>query len=299
MDRLTEQAALVALLASRRSGWAAVTDEVESRGSSLAVLVEEAADTNEALIPLPEGKSDLETRLEAAREAIRGWTAEGLGLTTVLDTDYPTQLLTIHERPPFLFYRGDLRPYDADGVAVVGTRKPTARGLRQARGVATGLAERGVVVVSGLAAGIDTAVHTAALDAGGRTVGVLGTGLRQHYPAANRALQDRIGAAHLLLSQFWPDAPPSKLSFPMRNAIMSGYSAATVVIEASYRSGARMQARLALEHGRPVLLMRTLLEHDWARSYSERAGVYVVGDYAEVLSALDDVLAPTGLPLRA
>jgi DNA processing protein len=218
----------------------------------------------------------------------------GLELVTVLDDEYPAQLRTIHRGPPFLFFRGSLVAEDVDGVAVVGTRKPTDRGLRQAAEVATGLAERQVTVVSGLAAGIDTAAHRGALRAGGRTVGVIGTGLLQHYPRENADLQERLARDHAVISQFWPEAPPTKTSFPMRNGVMSGYAAATVVIEASYRSGARMQARLALEHGRPVLLMRTLLEHDWARAYAERPGTYVVRDSTEVLDRLADILAPTG-----
>jgi DNA processing protein len=147
-----------------------------------------------------------------------------------------------------------------------------------------------VTVVSGLAEGIDTAAHRAALDHGGRTVAVIGTGLRNVYPASNRPLQDRIGREHLVLSQFWPDASPTKTSFPMRNAVMSGYAAATVVIEAGWKSGARMQARLALEHGRPVFLHESLLGHDWAQDY-ERRGAVVVSSADDVLKELHEMLA--------
>lgn len=294
VDRLNEQAALIALLRARRTGWSDVADEVESCGSALAVLDATAPEVSQPELFGDDAPTDTEQRLDVAREQIGEWTAAGLGLVTLLDANYPPQLLTIHQRPPFLFYRGRLDPGDAAGVAVVGTRKPSARGLRQATAIADGLARRGVPVISGLAAGIDTAGHTAALNAGGRTVAVIGTGLLQHYPRENRQLQDRIGSEHLVLSQFWPDAAPTKTSFPMRNAVMSGYAAATVVVEAAYRSGARMQARLALEHGRPVFLLDTLLEHDWARGYAARPGTHVVRDADEVLAALDDVLAPPG-----
>jgi DNA processing protein len=212
-------------------------------------------------------------------------------LVTLLDEEYPPQLLTIHQRPPFLLYRGQLDPRDAGGVAIVGTRKPTDRGSATARTIAQGLADRGVTVVSGLAAGIDTAAHSGALDAGGRTVAVIGTGLRRSYPAENAALQERIASDHLALSQFWPDAAPTKTSFPMRNAVMSGYAAATVVIEAAWKSGARMQARLALEHGRPVFLHESLLQHDWARDYLAR-GAVIVRSSDDVLAALDERLSP-------
>ena len=148
-----------------------------------------------------------------------------------------------------------------------------------------------MTVVSGLAEGIDTAAHTAAIAAGGRTVAVIGTGLRRAYQSVNAGLQDRIAREHLVLSQFWPDAGPTKTSFPMRNAVMSGYAAATVVIEAAWKSGARMQARLALEHGRPVFLHESLLQHDLAREYQTR-GAIVVTTADDVLAALDERLSP-------
>ena len=294
VDRLTEQAALLALLRDRKSGWGLVADEVEGWGSSLKVLEHEISTDGQGDLLAPDPASEVQRRLDATREAIGTWRAQGLELVTVLDPKYPGQLLTIHQRPPFLFYRGALRAADASGVAVVGTRKPSARGVQQARELAGGLATRGVAVISGLAAGIDTAAHTAALAAGGRTVAVVGTGLLRSYPAENVALQERIAREHVVLSQFWPDAAPTKSTFPMRNAVMSGYSAATVVVEAAARIGATMQARLALEHGRPVFLLDTLLEHEWARDYAQRPGTRVVQDAEQVLAALDDVLAPPG-----
>ncbi len=121
---------------------------------------------------------------------------------------------------------------------------------------------------------------------------VIGTGILRYYPAANRALQEQIGRDHLVLSQFWPDTAPTTRTFPMRNAVMSGYAAATVVVEAAWKSGARMQARLALEHGRPVFLLRSLMDHDWARDYAQRPGAYVVRDAGDVLSVLDKILSP-------
>jgi DNA processing protein len=292
VGQLDEQAALVALLRDQKSGWGAIADDVESRGSALKVLAsKKAGSVQGALFPTDAGQDD-EARLAAAREAILAWRSQGMHLVTLTDADYPAQLLTIHQRPPFLFYQGRLDSADASGVAVVGTRKATPRGLSQAHAIAGGLARRGVTVISGLAAGIDATAHKAALDANGRTVAVVGTGLLRSYPAENLALQARIARDHLVLSQFWPDAAPTKTSFPMRNAVMSGYAAATVVVEAAYRSGARMQARLALEHGRPVFLLDTLLEHDWARDYASRPGTYVVRDADEVLDALDGLLTP-------
>ena len=177
---------------------------------------------------------------------------KGISLVTVLDTSYPVNLRMVHDRPSVLFIRGHLAPDDERSVAVVGTRSATPDGLALARSIAGGLSDAGYVVVSGLAAGIDSAAHIAALKNDRRTLAVIGTGLYEYFPPENRPLQDRIASEHAVLSQFWPDQGARKWTFPMRNAVMSGFARATVVIEASHTSGARMQARLALEHGRPV-----------------------------------------------
>ena len=106
-----------------------------------------------------------------------------------------------------------------------------------------------------------------------------------------------------MISQFWPDAPPTKQSFPMRNAVMSGYTAATVVIEAGWRSGARLQARLALQHGRPVVLPEQLMRQGWARSFADNPGVHVVGSTAQLLDVIGHILhrvptrGPVGFPI--
>lgn len=157
----------------------------------------------------------------------------------------------------------------------------------------------GITVISGLAAGIDTAAHHAALDAGGRTVAVLGTGIHRVYPAANRALQQRIASEGMVLSQFWPDAAADKKSFPLRNATMSGYGRATLVVEAGETSGARIQARVGVEHGRAVILRDHMVRtNEWAKALRHRPGVHVVSGVDEVLGVvaalrpdLDDILS--------
>jgi DNA processing protein len=278
---LEETAALVALLRRGDASWADITDRVEQAGSALALLGQGDGQPDQpALFPSPD--EDLTLILAE----IAAWRAEGLQLLSVLDDEYPRRLRLIHERPPLLWTRGRLAMDDL-AVAVVGTRNPTQEGVRLATEIAGGIALRGVTVVSGLAAGIDTAAHRAALEAGGRTVAVIGTGIRRFYPAFNAGLQRRIGESGLVLSQFWPDAPPTKTTFPMRNATMSGYSLATVVVEAAERSGARMQARFALEHGRHVFLLRSLLAHDWARNYAQRPNTTVVDGPQDVFDKLE------------
>ncbi|GAA4979192.1 hypothetical protein GCM10023205_54570 [Yinghuangia aomiensis] len=286
MDQDLERAALVALLRQADGPWSEVTDRIENAGSAREVL--ERPDGQGALFAT-EPAVDLD---EIVAE-ICAWEREGMRLVTILDEDYPLYLRLVHQRPPFLFLRGAVAEDDLR-VAVVGTRTPSAQGVAHARAIAGGLAERGVTVVSGLAAGVDTAAHTAALAHGGRTVAVVGTGLRRCYPAQNACLQQEIATRGLVVSQFWPDAPPSKTSFPMRNAVMSGYSLATVVIEAAYRSGARMQARLALEHGRRVFLMRSLMTHEWARDYAARPNTTVIDGPEDVFRRIDSLVPAAG-----
>jgi DNA processing protein len=229
-------------------------------------------------------------------ELLEGTARDGIGLTTVLDDDYPANLRLIHNLPPFLFYRGQLQTDDARSVAVVGTRAPTDDGLRRARKLASELAAEGVTVLSGLARGIDAAAHQACLDAGGRTIAVLGSGLRHVYPPENIGLAERIAQMGAVVSQFWPDRPPTRDSFPRRNVVMSGLGQGTVVVEASGTSGARMQARFALEHGKKLFLLSSLVQQRaWARGYMQR-GAIEVADSADIIKLLS---APAAVEERA
>ena len=158
--------------------------------------------------------------------------------------------------------------------------------------LARALTARGMTVVSGLARGIDTAAHRAALDAGGRTVAVIGTGIGGVYPAENRGLQRQIASRGLVLSQFWPDAPAGKHTFLMRNATMSGYGLATVVIEAGETSGARAQARTAVEHGRQVILTNQVVaQNQWAQRLIGRSGVHIASSVDDVMHIVEQAVA--------
>ena len=280
-----EQAALLAWLRRPKVVWSTVTEQLEQTGS----VQEAAAGTQPAQGTLFDTAPTDD--LDQAEVDLERWERAGIRMVSVLDREYPSNLRMIHQRPPVLFLRGAADEHDAVSVAVVGTRQATPEGLQQAAGLAAGLAERGVPVISGLAAGIDAAAHMSALSAGGRTVAVIGTGIDRAYPAQNAELQEEIARKGLVISQFLPGSPPTKTSFPMRNAVMSGYALATVVIEAAYQSGARMQARLALQHGRHVFLMRSLLQHDWARGYAERPGVTVVDNASQVFNGLQRLAA--------
>jgi DNA processing protein len=201
-------------------------------------------------------------------------------------------LRKIYNRPPFLFVRGRLDLSDERSVAVVGTRQASPEGRQQARHLSEELVGRDVTVVAGLALGIDTAAHVAALDSGGRTVAVMGTGIDRVYPAENRSLAEAIPAHGALVSQFWPGTPPRRENFPLRNVVTSGIAMGTVVVEASSTSGAKMQARLALEHGKRLFLVEPLVLHEeWAQRYARRPGATVVTSVDDVVAILDAEVA--------
>jgi DNA processing protein len=230
----------------------------------------------------------------ARREIETAQQRAGARLVTVLDDDYPANLRPIFNLPPFLFVRGELRRDDVRSVAVVGTRDATDDGLQRARQMSRELVAEGVTVLSGLAKGIDTAAHTEALERGGRTVAVIGTGILRTYPSENKALAEEIARRGAIVSQFWPSQPPAKYTFPRRNVVTSGMGQGTVVIEASSTSGAKLQARLAVQHGKLVFLVDSLVtDQPWAEKMlaeSRRAiRISRPGEVIERLRAPEDV----------
>ena len=251
------------------------------------IILEKSAAAQRSRPVLRRGLRDRAALAERVEEELAAATRAGARLVTVLNQDYPANLRLIPNLPPFLFVRGELLEADARSVAVVGTRDASPDGIRRAGRMSRLLAEQGVTVISGLAKGIDTAAHRAALDAGGRTIAVLGTGITKCYPSQNRELAEEITRAGALVSQFWPTRPPGKDTFPRRNVVTSGLSQGTVVIEASSTSGAKMQARLALEHGKKVFLLHSLAtKQRWARDYIARRGAIEVADVDEVVKHL-------------
>ncbi len=239
-------------------------------------------------------RETFQERLAWVDEEVERAARAGVRLIAVLDEQYPVNLELIFNLPPFLFVRGSLVAEDARSVAVVGTRQASPEGLSRAARMATLLTEEGVTVVSGLARGIDTAAHKAALEAGGRTIAVVGSGILRTYPRENEALAEQIAATGAVVSQFWPDSPPARYNFPKRNVTMSGISQGTVVIEASSTSGAKMQARLALEHGKYAFLLRSLVTRQpWAQQYLRQHPRWAVE-----VSELDDVVQRLRPPER-
>lgn len=283
-----ERAAVLALMARRKVQWNRLAGSIEEARSALALL-EELEETNDPRLFAVESA---EITLDQLEERVISYEQEGIRLITVLDAAYPMNLRMVYDRPPALFVRGELSAVDERSVAVVGSRKASPAGLEKAAEIARDLVSRDYVVVSGLAAGIDTAAHQATLEAGGRTVAAIGTGLRHHFPKQNAELQERLGRESAVISQFWPGQEARRWTFPQRNAVMSGFARASIVVEAGNKSGARMQARLAVEHGRPVFLLRSLLRHQWAQTYAnERPGTYVVETSDEIVQHLERLYA--------
>ncbi len=178
--------------------------------------------------------------------------AAGAQLVTINDAAYPQRLREIFDPPLLLFALGRTELMNSHAVALVGTRRPTPYGLAAAERLSADLAKAGLTIVSGLARGIDTAAHRAALDTHGATVAVLGCGVDVLYPSSNRKLYDDIAKRGLLVSEFPMDAPAFPQNFPVRNRIVSGLSLGVVIVEGAQYSGSAITAKLAMDQGREV-----------------------------------------------
>ena len=223
---------------------------------------------------------------EAGRAADRGVALLGAG-----EEGYPRGLLHTFDPPPLLWVRGAWTPGDDLAAAVVGARRATPYGLVQAGRFGRELARAGLTVVSGAARGVDTAAHRAALEVpGGRTAAVLGSGHARPYPPENAGLLDAAAARGAVLSEFPLDAPPLPHHFPLRNRVIAGLAAATVVVEAGEKSGSLGTARLAQDAGRPVFAIPGRVDAPGSRGVHrlirENCAALVEGP-EEVLEALD------------
>lgn len=207
-------------------------------------------------------------------------------LITLADPAYPGALKTIALPPPFLLVRGTLTRGDGLAVAVVGSRRPTAYGLKMAERLSFDLGTRGVTVVSGLARGIDTAAHRGALTAGGRTVAVFGCGVDVVYPPENQAVADDVLNAGALVSQFPMGTAPLAQHFPVRNRLLAALAIGTVVVEAAERSGALITARFAGELGREVYAVPGNVSSAVSRGTNS-----LIQDGAKLVSDWEDVVA--------
>lgn len=206
---------------------------------------------------------------------------------------YPALLAASPGAPLGLLVRGDPSVLSLPQLAIVGSRNPTKAGHDIARRFAAHLARSGLAITSGLAIGIDTAAHRGALEGGGKTVAVCGTGLDIDYPRANAGLSEEIASGGALVSEFPLGTPASRSNFPRRNRIISGLSLGTLVVEAAVRSGSLITARLAAEQGREVFAIPGSIHNPLSRGCHK-----LIRDGAQLVETADDIFAELG-PLAA
>jgi DNA processing protein len=266
--------------------WRDAAERLRS-GASPAIVLTEILDRR------PGGLAEraaLDRRARAA--ALRG--AEG-GMTPLpwSDPSYPAALAAIADPPFVLWTRGAASALERPAVALVGSRAASPHGLAVAERLGADLAARGIVVVSGLARGVDSAAHRGALAGGGSTVAVLGSGADVIYPPEHAALAREIERTGVVMSELAPGTPPLPLFFPLRNRIISGLSRAIVVIEAGEKSGSLITARLALDQGREVLAVPGNV-----LSGRNRGAHGLLRDGAKIVEDADDILEELGLPAK-
>jgi DNA processing protein len=214
--------------------------------------------------------------------------ASGASLVPFSDPRYPARLKEIFDPPPLLYARGRLDLLGALGLAIVGTRRPTPYGTAATTRLAKDLADAGLTIISGMARGIDTAAHRAALEAGGDTIAVFGCGVDELYPAENRKLSEQIAAEGLILSEFPMGTPPYPQNFPIRNRIVSGLSLGVLIVEGGEYSGSAITAKLALQQNREVFAIpgNITSKMSWGPNLLIKQGAKLVQEWNDVVTEL-------------
>jgi DNA processing protein len=227
---------LLEVFGDAKTAWEAPESKLRSAGLSKKII--------QNLIQLRNGidLAHIQSQIEAHQVTVLTWD----------DPDYPSRLHEIDQPPPVLYLRGTLTEADEWAVAIVGTRRVTTYGRQVTEQVATTLAQSGITVVSGLARGVDSIAHQAALNAGGRSLAVLGSGVDRLYPPENQRLAEHMIERGAVISDYGLGTQPEATNFPPRNRIISGLSLAVVIVEASRQSGALITANFAVEQGREV-----------------------------------------------
>ena len=264
---------------SLRAAWDASTGELRAAGLDSATASECIAARE---------RIDPDVELELLHR-------HGVQAITWHDETYPRQLLEVFDRPPVLFVRGTLAPADEWAVAVVGTRRVSVYGRQAAEDMARGLAVNHVTVVSGLARGVDAVAHRAALEAGGRTIGVLACGLDMVYPPEHKRLAEQICEQGALISDYAIGTQPRSEFFPRRNRILSGISLGVLIVEGDIKSGAMITARQALEQNREVFAVPGSVYSPNSRGTNK----LIQDGEAKLTIDVQDVLAELNLSMAA
>ena len=213
----------------------------------------------------------------------------GTAILTIADADYPEPLRHIHDGPLVLYVRGDRSLLGRDQIGIVGSRNATRAGLEHARSFAAALGQKGLLVTSGLALGVDGAAHAGALDAGFPTVAVIGNGVDKPYPYRHRTLSERIAGEGVIVSEYPPGTSAKAGHFPRRNRIISGLSRGILVVEAGLKSGSLITARLALEQGREVFAIPGSVHNPLARGCH-----HLIRQGAKLVETVDDICEELG-----
>lgn len=290
MDLLTVVA--VSMLPVSRLRAAAVFKELRLSGAIFCL--EQVLDRCGVLSASGEGREAVQCSLASAAAALAAGAARGILPIPWDHPRYPALLACTDDPPPVLWAKGTFDCLDAPCVAIIGSRAASPYALQVGGRLAAELAGRGIVVVSGLARGVDSAGHLGCLDAGGMTIAVTGCGLDIVYPRENTQLAARIAAKGLMLSELAPGAPPLPEHFPLRNRIISGISLAVVVVEASDKSGSLITAGCALRQGRDVMAVPGSV-----LSGRNRGSHALLKDGAKVVETADDILEDLGWNVSA
>lgn len=234
-------------------------------------------------------------------QLLRASAEQGIAVLTPSDPEWPEPLTTIPDPPTVLFASGNLGLFARPAVAVVGSRVPSSYGVHVTREIGRVAAEAGLVVVSGMARGLDAVAHWAALEASGTTIGILGNGIGVVYPAANRTLYERVARDGLLLTEYPPGERPNAGSFPRRNRLISGLARLTIVVEAAARSGALGTADAALDQGREVMAVPGSVQSRTSAGTNRliQSGAFVYLEPADLLDRFPSVGAEVRARFRA
>ena len=288
---IDERLAMWALAELKGLGPAGVKRLIERFGTAAAVFegfVDDGSD-GEVLNEAVAGRLKADRNWGEIEAEMNRTIPPGAEMVAFSEQSYPSKLKNIPDPPSYFYYAGDLNCLEMPSLAIVGSRKPSDYGHRITSRLAGELASAGVTIISGLAFGIDSFAHEAALEAGGLTAAVFGCGLDYIYPSAHRDLAERIARSGCLISEFPRGTKPERFNFPVRNRIISGLSDGVLVVEANEKSGALVTARLALEHNREVLAVPGSVDNQLSYGPND-----LIKQGAVPVTSIDDIMANFG-----
>lgn len=284
MDELKKK--LIQLVHSKHASWKAIYSILKANSA-----ISNNVTANYSSINPRAERLNRDHQFISADKLLNDYTTQNIHLITIFDPDYPDRLKTIYQPPWILFARGDLSLLkNREKLAVVGSRNATAYGIGAINYLFPSLIDKNVLIVSGLARGIDAHAHKTAIKMGGKTIGVIAGGFHNLYPKENVKLAEYMMEKQLVLSEYPPETMPAKWQFPMRNRIISGLSEGTLVVEARKKSGSLITADFALNEGRDVFAVPgSILSPD-------SDGVhYLIQQGAKLVKSSEDILEELGM----